>query len=66
MWVSFKLAKCCLRNLGKKKCEMVNMRIFKCKGPLWRLLGQDLFFSLEGCLIWKHHVDLEYVYVIET
>ena len=64
--VSFKLAKCCLRNLEKKKCEMVNRRIFKCKGLLWRLLGQDLFFSLEGCLIRKHHVDLEYVYVIET
>ena len=45
---------------------MVNRRIFKCKGLLWRLLGQDLFFSLEGCLIRKHHVDLEYVYVIET
>ena len=45
---------------------MVNRRIFKCEGLLWRLLGQDLFFSLEGCLLWKHYVDLECVYVIET
>lgn len=45
---------------------MVNRRIFKCEGLLWRLLGQHLFFSLEGCIIWKHHVDLKYVYVIKT